>query len=481
MNPLLTASGTQLARMIRENEVSSIEIVETHIRRIQSVNPTLNAMVRPRFEQAREEARRADKQLRSRKRNLGPFHGVPCTIKECFSFTGMPQTSGLVSRKNIVADHDATAVARLRAAGCIPMGVTNVPELCMWMETHNRIYGRTNNAYDPRRIVGGSSGGEGAIISSGGSPFGLGSDIGGSIRMPAFFNGVFGHKATGGTVPNTGQFPLAHGAALRYLATGPLARRAKDLWPLLKILAGPDGQDSGCAERDLGDPANVRIPDLVVLDVVDNGAVPVSDDLRDAQRKCIEFLQSRGARIRKLRFRDLKHSFLIWSSMLSSAGGPTYYDLLGDGKPIPLAGEIAKCALGRSDYTLPSLVLAATEKLRKYSGMQARFVEKGKKLRAEISEAIGPDGVMLFPSFSTPAPFHKVPLLHPFHFVYTAIVNVLELPATQVPLGLNRAMQPLGVQVVGNHGGDHITIAVARELERMFGGWVPPVKLGGWD
>ena len=247
MNELLSLSAVELARRIREKRILSREVVETHIAHIQRVNPDLNAVVRERFDDARREAEAADRRIQAANGDeLPPFLGVPCTIKECFALTGMPNSSGLVARKGEIARQDATAVARLRAAGAIPLGVTNVPELCMWMETDNRVYGRTNNPYNVKHIVGGSSGGEGAIIASGASPFGLGSDIGGSIRMPAFFNGVFGHKPSAGLVPGTGQYPIATNQALRYLTTGPLARRAEDLMPLLRVLAGPDGQDGGC-------------------------------------------------------------------------------------------------------------------------------------------------------------------------------------------------------------------------------------------
>ncbi len=208
MKKLLTLSGTRLAEMIRRKEVTSLDVVKTHIAHIKRVNPSINAVVKDRFDAAIAEAKAADKRVKdSSPESLPPFHGVPCTVKESFLLTGMPNTSGLVARKDIIADHDATAVARLRKSGAIPLGVTNIPELCMWMETDNRLYGRTNNPYNTKHIVGGSSGGEGAIIGSGGSPFGVGADIGGSIRMPAFFNGVFGHKATGGLVPNSGQVP----------------------------------------------------------------------------------------------------------------------------------------------------------------------------------------------------------------------------------------------------------------------------------
>ena len=211
----LTRSASEMARALRAGEVSSLELVELHIARIKAVNPVLNAVVAERYELARQEARAADEALAAAgdEEALSPLLGVPCSIKECFALEGMPQASGLVKRKDIRATSDATTVARLRQAGAIPVGVTNTSELCMWMESANRLYGRTSNPYDPTRIVGGSSGGEGAIVGAGGTPFGLGSDIGGSIRMPAFFNGVFGHKPSGGLVPGTGQYPMAENEA----------------------------------------------------------------------------------------------------------------------------------------------------------------------------------------------------------------------------------------------------------------------------
>ena len=168
MNELLSLSGTELARRIREREVSSEDVIETHIARIRQVNPALNALVAERFGPARAEARAVDERLRAGLDDEPPaFFGVPCSIKESFALAGMPQTAGLVARRGTVSRSDATAVARLRAAGAIPLGVTNVSELCMWMESDNRVYGRTSNPYDPTRTVGGSSGGEGAILGAG--------------------------------------------------------------------------------------------------------------------------------------------------------------------------------------------------------------------------------------------------------------------------------------------------------------------------
>jgi len=480
MDDLLLASATQLARRIRDREISSLEAVDAHIAQIERVNPALNAVVRTRFVEARAEATRADAlRAHANAADLPPLHGVPCTIKECFALTGMPNASGLVARRGVVATGDATAVARLRAAGAIPLGVTNTSELCMWMESDNRVYGRTNNPYDTGRIVGGSSGGEGAIVAAGGSPFGLGSDVGGSIRGPAFFNGVFGHKPTGGLVPGTGQHPIAAGAGLRYLTTGPIARRAADLMPLLRILAGPDGRDAGCTPFELGDPARVDLAGRTLLDVADNGALRVSADLRAAQESAVRVLRERGMKVRQVSFAGLEKQFDVWSAMMAEAQEHSFGHMLGEGRRVRAGVEIVKHGFGRSDHTLVASLLALVDPLPKLlPGLTRRMVELGRRLRAEIGDALGPDGVLLYPSYSVPAPRHGVPvrwLLRMHHpWAYLAIVNVLEMPATQVPAGLNADGLPLGFQVIAAHGNDHVTIAAAMELERALGGWTPP-------
>jgi fatty acid amide hydrolase 2 len=473
---LLLLSATELARRIRCHEVSSEEVVTAHIDRVRQVNPTLNAMVCDRFDAALQEARDVDSRLRTKDSETPPpFLGVPFTAKEAFALTGMPNTSGLVSRRGEIACSDATVVTRLRRAGAIPIGVTNVSELCMYMESDNCVYGRTNNPYDPRRIPGGSSGGEGALIGAAASPFGLGSDIGGSIRLPAFFNGVFGHKPTGGLVPGSGQFPFATGAARRYLTTGPLARRAEDLLPLLRIMAGPDDHDTGCLPLSLPATFDVDLRSLEVIVVPDNGAIRVSPELAEAQARCADSLARRGARVRFTRIAALAKSFEIWSSMLSDAGGPSFASLMGAGQPIAAGREMTRWVLGRSCHTFPAIALALLEKLPRLAPSHAeKFVAAGRALRAELVETIGPRGVLLYPPYATTAPRHSVSFLPPFKWVYTAIFNAMELPVTQVPLGLDRKGLPLGVQVVGIHGNDALTISVARFLEDVFGGWVPP-------
>lgn len=472
-SPLLLASARQLAELIRARRVSSREVVDAHIAHLERVNPVINAVVRDRFARARLEADEADRRLAAGGDGLPPLLGVPCTIKESFGLLGMPQTSGLVARKHVLCMEDPPCVRRLKRAGAIPIGVTNVSELCMWMESSNRVYGRTNNPYDPRCIVGGSSGGEGAVVGAGASPFGLGSDIGGSIRMPAFFNGVFGHKPTGGLIPNTGQYPDTGGE--RYLTSGPLCRRAEDLMLLVRLLAGPDGIDPACETMALGDSAEVRIADLEVVSVEGNGFVAVAPELLEAQRRAAGALDRAGARVRTVEIPALKQSLGIWSSMLAQMEGPSFGTLLGNGTPIRHVPELLRLLLGRSPYTVPALGLAILNDLiEKLPNQTEKFVALGKQLRGELDTLLRPGTVMLYPSYTRPAPRHNQPLYFPVQWVYTAILNVMEVPATQVPLGLGGGGLPLGVQVAARWGHDHVTIAVAEELERAFGGWVPP-------
>jgi fatty acid amide hydrolase 2 len=472
-------SAFELAAAIRQRRLSSREIVGAHVAKAQAVNPSLNAIVVDRYEQALAEAEAADAELAATAdpEQLPPLFGVPCTIKESFAVAGLPNSSGLVRRRHVVAEHDATTVARLRAAGAICIGLTNVSELCMWMESNNRVYGRSNNPYDPTRIVGGSSGGEGAIVGSGASPFGLGADIGGSIRMPAFFCGVFGHKSTGGLVPGTGMHPISENAALRYLTTGPIARRAGDLMPLLRVLAGPDGQDQGVRELTLGDPEAVDLGELEVWVVEDDGRRSVDIEMLDALERAAQTLAKRGAKVRRRRIPEFARAFELWSAAMSEASDTPFRTLLGEGEPIVVRRELLRWALRRSDHTLPALALAGLEDLWPFvpSGDKRRaLVGEGVALREQIDGLLRPKGLLLYPSHSRPAPRHYGPLLRPFGWTFTAIFNVLELPVTQVPMGLSRAGLPLGLQVVGANGNDHLTIAAALELEREHGGWVRP-------
>ncbi|HRI66316.1 MAG TPA: amidase, partial [Polyangium sp.] len=209
IDELAATSATGLALLVRRKKVSPVELVDAFIKRIEVENPALNAVVANRFELARDEARAATERVMQTDSpdELPAFWGVPCTIKEGIAVEGMPNSAGVFARRDIRADRDAVVVRRLRDVGAVVLGVTNMAEGGMWLETDNRVYGRTTNPWDHARIPGGSSGGEAAILGAGASPFGIGSDVGGSIRIPAAFCGIFGHKPTGKLVPNTGYWP----------------------------------------------------------------------------------------------------------------------------------------------------------------------------------------------------------------------------------------------------------------------------------
>ncbi len=472
---LLTRSATELAAAIRSGETSSVEVVQAHFDHLDGVNPKLNAVVFQRRKDAFAEAHAADQRVFAARAagtldDLPPLLGVPCTIKENFAFAGTPQASGLLARAHILNDHDAPTVASLRAAGAIPLGVTNTSELCMWMESFNKVYGITNNPYDARRTVGGSSGGEGAIIGSGASPFGLGADVGGSIRMPAFFNGVFGHKPSPLLVPNDGQYPAAHGDAERILGTGPLCRRAEDLDPLLRILAGP------AAER-IGDPASVDFSRLRVLTVAPERGPRISADQKNARDRSVAALVARGARFASVDLPAMDKAFDIWAAMLSEADGQNSFSdmMFGTRHPARAIGELFRLMIGRSPHTLPLIVLASIERIADMTPRRhRRLVTAGRELRATLHDHLSSDGVLVHPPYPTVAPRHYKALWPPFNFVHCAIFNTMEVPATSAPTGLDAAGIPTGVQIVAAPDNDHLGIACALALQEDLGGWVPP-------
>ena len=469
MSEWLQHSALQLAKSIRQREISSQELLQIHIDRILEVNPTINAIVEERFDAAMKEAYKADQLIAQKSAELPAFHGVPCTIKECFALEGMPQSSGLLARKDIRASQDAPTVSRLRQSGFIPMGVSNLSELCLWMESNNKVYGRSNNPYDPTRTVGGSSGGEGAIVGAGGSPIGLGSDIGGSIRMPAFFNGVFGHKPSPGIISNDGQYPIAENEALQYLCTGPICRRAEDLPVISRILAGEN------AHRFLDEPVDVKT--LRVLHIPDDGRISVSEELRDVQRKVVDYYRQQGAEIEELRIDALKRSVEIWSAMLEMAGGHSFQELLFEGQSRSVLWECLLYLLGKSSHTFPALGLVILEQFSKFNRRQMRhFFSLGEELQAEFRQLLHGNTIALYPSHAMVAPKHGRSMMTPWNWAYTAIINTMKLPATQVPLGLNEDGLPLGIQIVANEGQDHLCFAVAIELEKAFGGWRMPSR-----
>jgi fatty acid amide hydrolase 2 len=472
---LLDRSAMELTRMMRRHEVSPVELLEAHVAQIEAVNPSLNAVIATRYEAAREEARAAERTLMatSEAEALPPLLGLPYTAKEYIMAEGMPLTAGVWSRRHARADRDATIVRRLREAGAILVGITNVPEGGLWLETYNDVYGRTVNPWSLDHTAGGSSGGEGAIVAAGGVAFGLGADVGGSIRIPAAFCGTVGHKPTGRLVPNTGFWPSAGTGDLSgYLVCGPLTRRVEDVMPILRALAGPDGEDVVVRPWVIGDPAEVDLREVTVYPLESNGRVRVSEEYRQAIQTAAEALRARGARVRSLELPRMKKAFRIWAAMMATGGGPSYAEVLGGESPISPGRELLRLALGRSRHTLPALVIAGLEELTaRLPATVDAAVADGRALQAELEAALGPRGVLLHPPYSRPAPRHWRPMLTPFDFVCTGLFNVLELPSTVVPMGFSREGLPLSVQVIGRRGHDHLTVAVAAALEQDFGGW----------
>jgi len=478
MNQLLTMSAVEIAQKIKRGELSPVEVLEVHIKRIQEVNPLINAVVVERFEEAKKEAKQAEEKLAKDKSNLPPLFGVPCTIKDCFAINGLPWAVGVWARKNLIADKDATVVKRIKQAGAIIMGKTNVPEAAMWCETYNQVYGRTKNPYDLRRGVGGSSGGEGAIIAGGASPFGIGSDIGGSIRYPSAFNGIAGHKPTGRLVPSTGHWPLILEPLDKYGVYGPMARRVSDLAYLLPIIAGPDGEDKSVQPKEIKSMEAVDRAKLKVFYFDSNGQARANAEVRKAINMAVGGLAGLKIPVEFFKPKELKYSLQIWQAGMSLNPTPFIKNLAGE-EPISLFKEFFRLILRRSKITFPALGTAMIEKPGQFfKSMNQKSLRIAQELQRKIEEKLGDNGVLICPVFSTPAPKHTWIWLDFLGIGYSGVINILELPSTIIPIYHREDGVPVSVQIVGKRFNDHLTMAVAKILEEIFGGWKPIEQVG---
>jgi len=327
---LTSLSASEMARQIEAGHVTSRELIEAHIRRIEQVNPRLNAVVVPMFAQARAEAERAD-QARARGEALGPLHGVPITIKECFHIAGTPATEGIGRFAGEIMTVDAPLVRRLRRAGAIVLGKTNVPQLMLLHETDNPVYGRTNNPWDVDRSPGGSSGGEAAIIASGGSPLGLANDLGGSIRQPAHSCGICGIKPTSGRLTNAGVRANLTGMEAILPQAGPLARHVEDLQLALEVLTTlePGEIDLQMAPVPLGHPAHVDVTKLRIGFWSDDRYFSASPALRRAVSEAAEALRKLGAHVEPFQPPEMAHAVKLYFGLLSADGAKDASRLLG--------------------------------------------------------------------------------------------------------------------------------------------------------
>jgi fatty acid amide hydrolase 2 len=480
MAALTERSAFDLAGAIHRREVTSLAVVEAHVERLRSTHSRINAVVAERYEAALEQARVCDQRVALTSvraavaGGLPPLFGVPFTVKESIALEGMPQTAGVLARSGQRPTRSATAVQRLTDAGAIPLGVTNTSEMTLWIESDNQVYGRTNNPYDPRRTAGGSSGGEAAAVAVGGTPFGIGADIGGSIRIPALFCGVFGHKPSSGLVPNTGIWPAVKGTAEEMLAIGPLTRRAEDLMPLLRILAGEQKAEQ------LGEVAEVSLDGLQVTLVEGTSRRAMGGAVRDARERAAGALASAGATVRMINMAGWGDALLSYLLMLQedpdSDWHPTQAFLQQGGEPALGTRELL---LGGAGHTLPTRLTVGAERLGKVistAKTREKLIARGRALAEELVDAIG-DGVLLHPAHPTLAPRHRRTHGRAWLMMPAAIFNMAGVPVTEVPLGLSAEGLPMGIQVAAGPGADHLSIAIALELEAVFGGWTPPPRL----
>src|SRR5438874_4757092 len=320
MSQLVDMTASEMARRIRLRQISPLELVRAHLTAIEKLNPKLNAFVEIRAEQALAEAGGAESAI-MRGEQVGPLHGVPISIKSCIAVSGCKQEAGSPTRREMRADNDATLVTRLRNAGAIVLGLTNTPEMLMAYDTENPLYGRTNSPWDFERTPGGSSGGEAAAIASGISAAGVGSDGGGSIRVPAHFSGICGLKPTPGRVPATGHFPESLGPFAALGVVGPMGRTVGDVDLLFRIMAGADWGDTSSAPVALHEIEASEVQKMRIGYFEEHQACPVTPETSSAVRIAIDCLQQEGFEVVPYTPEALNQAREYWLTLFVRLGG----------------------------------------------------------------------------------------------------------------------------------------------------------------
>lgn len=461
MDELIYASATALAQAIRAKEVSSEEVVNAYLQRIEVVNPKLNAVVQLTTDAARAQAREADAAL-ARGDLKGPLHGVPITIKDVLETAGVVSTGGTKGRASFVPTQDATVVARMRAAGAILLGKTNLPELALLPETNNLVYGRTNNPYDLSRTPGGSSGGEGAIIAAGGSPLGIGSDSGGSIRIPAHFCGIAGIKPTTGRVPMTGHFPPSSSGRQETLwGVGPMARFVEDLMLTLPIIAGIDWRDPAIVPMPLGDPRVVALKSLRLAFYTDDGIASPTPETAEVVRTAVKVLSDAGAVVDEARPEGIEQSGDIWFRLVAGDGGAWCQDLLqmaGTTETHPLLQRVLEIM---APYTMSTAEFGTVLiQLDVFRSKMLSFMEKY--------------DIIICPVAACPALPHGTVADNAAAFFYPMVYNLTGWPGAVVRGGTSPEGLPIGVQVVARPWREDVALAAAQCIETALGGWRRP-------
>lgn len=493
MNAIAFASATQLAANIRTGRLSSAELVGHYLDRIATYNDTINAIVTIGADRALDRARVADTEVRTG-RLRGPLHGVPITVKDSIETSGLQTTSGALELAGYTPLEDAPAVARLRAAGAIVLGKTNLPTFASGLETHSELFGTTRNPWDPSKVPGGSSGGAAGALAAGLTALELGSDVAGSIRQPAHYCGVYGHYPTRGLVPMRGHIPPRPGRRLRLdMATlGPMARSAEDLEVALAAIAGADEEAGRAWRLELPAPRHERLADYRVLAWIDDPACPVSAAVGDRLSNTVDALARAGVRIEDRpipatlgRHRDVFMSLLgaAWSAHLAD-------DLF----------EAALTGVGSFDADDPFRPRVESTVQLHRSWLLAD--EQRNMLVHAWAELFRDVDIVLCPVTPTPAialdphperladasyRFRRTMMVdgasRPYtdQMVWCGVPGVAGLPATVAPIGRSPDGLPVGVQIVGPHLEDRTCIAFAGHLSDIAGGFEAPSAFASRD
>jgi amidase len=449
-----------LAARIRAGKVSAREAVDECLEAIETVNDDLNAVVQLVPERARAEAAAADERQVTGG-ELGPLHGVPITIKDCFATQGIVTTVGTTGLRAFVPEADDVTVARLREAGAIVVGKTNCPELLMGLESDNVVYGRTVNPFDVARTCGGSSGGEAAIIAAGASPLGLGSDSGGSLRVPAHFCGVPTLKPTHGRVPITSAVFPSSGPFSRLRAIGTLAPTVDDLFLALGVLAGPDGRDPWVPPVALPDPSTVDVARLRVALYIGDGVSSPTPETVAAVDGAGLALEKAGAGVEVQRFPGAEEAVEIFTGVLGGDGGAgmrRVLEAVGTTEPSPLIANML------------AIISSNEQPASRYADLLARW----DRFRLGAMAFLDRFDVVLSPVAGVPALPHGKTFenISQFGFVFTH--NLTGWPAAVVRAGTSSEGLPIGVQIAAGPWREDRALAVARHLESTLGPFPAP-------